>query len=515
MSSHQKACNNKFEKGFSLVELAIVVAIIGLVFVGMSVTFGTFHHNSQLEEAKSNLAYAKKQLINFAVVNKYMPCPDTDNDGYENRTLAATGFETCTGATGTIPYTDIGLNENQVQDSWNTPFRYAITNRTTLGNFICDKRELSSYFCNQSQGVNAWFTMNDTPPFSGVPGPRSLVVCNENAASCNATTAIANIATNSAIAVLISFNEDGLQTLASCNGMGGATSENCDGDEFYHRARGVNEQNAFFDDNVLAISGQEVKSKVLAPVVSWSSFNPPPITSPLTPTYQSFDIDGSDNSIMSSGVATFSDDVDSPDTVLVNRNVTTSVDLRDGDDYIAIGNNFDAGSGTLKAGNGSDSVYIIGEVLSDIYLEQGDDIFVLAYIDPALYPFTSADNGDLKVRLDAGSGDDLVWIQGEIGNSANLVLGEGNDILWLGLPGTFSDGTYTSDYDGNAINSSVDASDAVDDFDIVVLENVLQQADLSTSDMSNLSEFDLVIFAENLAGNREYCLVGGSGATGC
>jgi len=478
------------QRGFSLVELSIVIAVLGVLAVMFSSNFGSFYQLSNVEQTNKRVKDIKGLLVNFVVVNKYMPCPDTDNNGVENRTTVSTSLgnvDRCTASSGTIPYLDLGLSEDDIYDEWNNLLRYAVNTDTVNANLICDKTSAASYYCNFAAGQTAWFTFSDTPPFPGNPGSGNYSICNDSAANCVATPASDDLITDTAIAVIVAYNSDGAATLANCVSAAGASAENCDTDVYYHADRHTFNESNFFDDSIVFISGNELKAKVLSSTVSWSSYTPTTGTSGLTPTVEIFDID---QDAIDNGLVPISNN-NSPDVILVNRNVTTGLNLENGDDYIAIGNNLDAGAGVLEAGAGDDTVYIVGEQNSAVELGTGDDIFVLG--------------SNLTNSLDAGGGDDLVWIQGDVQSGSTMVLGDGSDILWVGLS--------TDSYDGSAIESYIETGPdtGASDYDILVLENVLNWGELSAGDQGNVGGFDLIIFAVDGSGNRGYCIV----ADGC
>lgn len=480
--------STKMIKGFSIVELAVVLAILGLVFVGFTSGIGSFYHSSNIEESKQTQVNLKKHLLNFVVVNKYLPCPDTNADGLEDRNGSR-----CSADLGGVPYRNLGIEDEDVEDSWGNAIRYAVNTDADNAALICNKTSSASIFCNLGIGraISAtgvvgnipWFTLTDTPPFAADRGAGNYYICNENAtaANCTGAPANANIVTDSAIAVLIAYNEDGAATLANCAGTAGATLENCDNDNLYHQATKSYATGARFDDVVTYLSGQEVKALTLSPIVSWSSFDGVPGSTPLTPTFETFDL-ATNSDVAAAG--TSGDDV-----VLVNRNVSKSVNYGDGDDYVAIGNDVEASS-NIATGSGDDTLYVVGTVLSNINLGTGDDIFVLGT--------------DLSTELKAKAGNDRVWIMGDVAASSSLLMGADNDVLWLG---------HTDNASSGAINTTINGGNGTD---VLVLENVASWADFDASGQNYyVKKFEYIIFSDDGSGTRAYIQCDNNGASRC
>jgi len=461
----------KKQQGFSLVEMMVVLLILGVVFGGGAAMMSAFNHSANTSETQHNLVQLKKEVLNFGLINKYLPCPDTDLDGLENR-VAAGGFQACAAARGGVPYLDLGLTSDSASDAWGNTIRYAVNSDTTNGGVICDKTRAASMFCNQgaASGVT-WFNLSQTPPLFGNRGSGNYYVCNESAANCSGTPVAANLESDSAVVVMVAYNQDGsaVATPTGCAASTGAINENCDTDLYYHQAARTNAEGAFFDDVILAITGQEVKALLLNEQLSWNSFSTTGGTSPITPTYEDFDITSSDTM---SEIATTGEDV-----VFVRRNVEEALSLGAGDDYISIGNDLESGA-TLKTNTGDDSVYILGNMYAEVLLGAGDDSFVLAT--------------NLSETLKAQTGDDKVWIQGDVLSGALLQMNDGDDVLWLGDPLKPSSGVFDDKVNGG------------DGYDILVLENVDDWSDLSSSQTNLIRQFELVIFKDDGTGSRNY-----------
>ncbi len=457
-----------WQHGFSLIEVMIVLVIVGVLAAGVIVGLGEFRSVQSVKAGTEKIETLKTQLLTFGQVNRFLPCPDINFDGFEDRT-----GEACSSVVGTAPYVDLGLQREEVMDDWNRFIRYAVNRDAGNPTLVCDKRSSASYFCNSGFGVN-WFTFTDTPPLSADRGAGNYFVCNEQASECNAVSVTdpVNLSAESASVVLVAFNQDGDQALNACASLQGANLENCDVDEFYHQARHTSVDGVFFDDIVDYISGYDIKRSMLGQTVVWNEFPAIAGQGQLEPTYEDFDITATDDKTQ---IETAGDDV-----VTVRRNVDEALNLGLGDDYIAIGNDLNSGA-NLTTGDGNDTVYIVGTAQSNVGLGDGDDVFVLGT--------------NLTQLLDAGTGNDKVWIQGGIESGATLDLGSGEDVIWLGREADASPSVLSSTINGGG------------DYDILVLENMTQSDWNAANGLSYISGIELVLFKQDTTGAREYIVV--------
>ncbi|NQY26818.1 MAG: type II secretion system protein [Piscirickettsiaceae bacterium] len=83
-------------RGFTLIEMAIVSVVIGLISASAMALFKSSQQLQKKMTTDAVLIRLSNELVNFAINNHRLPCPDTSSDGYEN---CATGV-----TTGGVPF---------------------------------------------------------------------------------------------------------------------------------------------------------------------------------------------------------------------------------------------------------------------------------------------------------------------------------------------------------------------------------------------------------------------------
>jgi prepilin-type N-terminal cleavage/methylation domain-containing protein len=172
-------------KGFTLIELAVAIAIITLLLGSLLVPLQTQVAQRQISDTQKALDDIKEGLLGFAVANGYLPCPDTDNDGLEN--VAGSGL--CSSissniASGNLPWQTLGITVNA--DVWGNRFRYSVRDEYAR-----------------------------RPPYAGAPF--SLTTTAPNLRVCETSTC-ASILTASAVAVVLSHGKNGYGATNSLSG---------------------------------------------------------------------------------------------------------------------------------------------------------------------------------------------------------------------------------------------------------------------------------------------------------
>lgn len=121
----------KQEAGFTLVELAVVVFLVGLLAsVGLS-ALNAQMTSASISATKKKQEIIKDTLIAYLGINKRLPCPAIDNSGQESRVTTNTPAN-CTGYFGILPYATLGLSKSTALDGQENFFSYAVSSQWTL-----------------------------------------------------------------------------------------------------------------------------------------------------------------------------------------------------------------------------------------------------------------------------------------------------------------------------------------------------------------------------------------------
>jgi len=263
---------NKF-RGFSLIEVAIGLVIIGLLMGQFTGLYELILSTDREKRERVSMHKIHDSMNTFLASNMFLPCPDTDGNGLENRD----SDKSCSSREGYLPYKELGVDGT---DAWGNQYYYRVNQQaentanvrdvcssasvmgyggTKLGADTSGKLRLcpdsNIYYCSVS-GCNSacssacieqdprstdllppYFHLA-TPPFGSLSGSYNLKIYNEDYAPYDATNGKPNGGDNGngTVAVVISWGANGDYVYRYDSGNEKCTSgtaaeiENCDGD---------------------------------------------------------------------------------------------------------------------------------------------------------------------------------------------------------------------------------------------------------------------------------------------
>ena len=121
------------DRGFSLVEMAIVVVIMGIFLtLGMS-AFNALANNTSLSTTKKKQEIIRDALVAYLRDFKRLPCPEVTAfggnppTGIEGRQTAGNPATNCVSYWGTLPYAELGLSRDVAMDGYENFFTYFVS----------------------------------------------------------------------------------------------------------------------------------------------------------------------------------------------------------------------------------------------------------------------------------------------------------------------------------------------------------------------------------------------------
>jgi prepilin-type N-terminal cleavage/methylation domain-containing protein len=105
------------QQGFTLIELAVAIVIIGALLGSLLMPLAAQKDAQAFEATRKSLQQIKQALIGYALINDRLPCPDTNDDGYEDACANPAPYE------GKLPWKELGVD---AKDAWGEPFYYTV-----------------------------------------------------------------------------------------------------------------------------------------------------------------------------------------------------------------------------------------------------------------------------------------------------------------------------------------------------------------------------------------------------
>ncbi len=244
------------QQGFSLVEMAIVIVILGFVIGALLLPLQVQRNQLAQSQTENTLELAKKALLGYAQANGRLPCPAT---ALSNTDAGSLGQESpvggthssapvalsCTVQVGYLPAATLGLqpidSNGFAIDAWNNRIRYAVAESDSSAIVV------NGSTCGGDIAVD--FTTSGNMGAVGLAClmPELRVCATSTAANCTASINLIN----NAIAVIYSVGTTG----ADASGGADETENlNVDANFVSHEPRSADDPNGEFDHIVTWIS---------------------------------------------------------------------------------------------------------------------------------------------------------------------------------------------------------------------------------------------------------------------
>ncbi len=112
--------------GFSLIEMAVVLMIVGLLLGGLLPTLSSQMEQRQMNETRKQLDEIQQALMGYALISGQLPCPANPTIATGQALAGIARIPPCAGvnSTGVLPWATLGVSET---DAWGNRFTYRVT----------------------------------------------------------------------------------------------------------------------------------------------------------------------------------------------------------------------------------------------------------------------------------------------------------------------------------------------------------------------------------------------------
>lgn len=250
----------RLQKGFTLIELAVVLVIVGILLGSFIGTLASRINVTKKSDAIEELEEIKQSMMAYAFVHGYLPCPDCDVDDVAAGGVCAAaivgdgvadydaGANRCheNERAGNVPWVTLGLGRG---DSWGNHYRYAVQ--------------------NEYADINTVFTLDRL-----AGGPAGTASIQEPDFVADASGAAPHSLADNVVAIIFSHGKNGYGGIGEDNrpradipAVNVDELKNTDGDQFYYMrpetSVGATIAGGEFDDILIWISEYGLKAKMV------------------------------------------------------------------------------------------------------------------------------------------------------------------------------------------------------------------------------------------------------------
>ncbi|HWA37070.1 MAG TPA: type II secretion system protein [Burkholderiales bacterium] len=236
------------QRAFSLVEMAVVLAILGLLLVTAMYTLQAQQAQRAFDETQRRLEQAREAILGYAVANGRLPCPANGATGVQSEATAGAGD--CTPSfIGFLPAATLGIqpvdSSGFALDAWNNRIRYAVAQSITG----CSGTSTTPHFTSK--------TNLKANGMSCRPSDNQLLICKSTQSSpapaVGSCGPADNVVTNQGTVVVVIFSTG--PNFLTATGTRPDEAENTDGDTLFisHTPQPEGATGGEFDDMMVWI----------------------------------------------------------------------------------------------------------------------------------------------------------------------------------------------------------------------------------------------------------------------
>ena len=166
-SELRRAAGGAHARGFTLLEMAIVIFIIGMLTAGLIGPVQVQLEARDRHKTIDSMAQAAEALYGYALTHRRLPCPDTDSDGLPNPPFTIASGGDCTKESGFLPWAELGVEPG---DAWGNRLTYRVREKQftwPAQNTTCDGNGSAPEFDLCAQGNISINTRGDNAATSG------------------------------------------------------------------------------------------------------------------------------------------------------------------------------------------------------------------------------------------------------------------------------------------------------------------------------------------------------------
>ena len=185
-------------RGFSLVEMALVLLIVGLLAAVFLPATNTLLDNNRRKETRAKLEALEQAMVRFVLANRRLPCP-ADGDlppGNANQGLELAAGGACTAlalTNGVVPWRSLGVSQTDAMDAWNTMVSYRVWGGAAVAGSLtlADGMNMQALDPTNPGAVNTWLST------------RGLRACNAAVCAVGSAAELASKANGNGVAYFL------------------------------------------------------------------------------------------------------------------------------------------------------------------------------------------------------------------------------------------------------------------------------------------------------------------------